>query len=179
MVSKNNRAQHEILGFVLIIIIVSIIGLVFLSFMIGRGEPITQESVKISNLISASMYYTSDCAINYIPNYKNGQELIKECFKNSGNSCLNQKDICESLNITMIKMIEESLDVAPDKPNKAYELIIYYRAGGVNIQDEQILNLNQGAYGNCSSEIGGWHHISVGGMAPGTINVELSVCKSE
>tara|TARA_Y100000310_G_C20540296_1_gene742937 strand:+ start:93 stop:623 length:531 start_codon:yes stop_codon:yes gene_type:complete len=175
---KNKKAQHEIVGFVLIIIIVSIIGLIFLSFMIGRGEPITQESVKISNLLSASMYYTSDCAINYVPNYKNGQDLIKECFENSLGVCLNQEKVCDSLNSTMKKMIEDSLDVDLDKPNKAYELLIYYRDSDENLPDEQILGLAQGVYGNCSSEIGGWHFINVGGIAPGTINVELDVCKS-
>ena len=177
MIRKNKHAQHEIMGFVLIIIIVSIIGLIFLSFLIGRGEPITQESVQISNLLSASMYYTSDCAINYIPNYKNGQDLIKECFKNSGNVCLNNQKVCEALNSTMKKLIEESLEVSSDKPNKAYELIIYYRDIGREREDEEILSLNQGVYGNCSSEIGGWHFINIGGIAPGTINVELSVCR--
>jgi len=73
---KHKKAQNEIVGFVLIIVIVSVIGVIFLSLMIGRGEPIRQDSVQISNLLASSMYYTSDCAVNYIPNYKDGQDLI-------------------------------------------------------------------------------------------------------
>ena len=175
MIIKNKRAQNEIVGFVLIIIIVSVIGVIFLSFMIGRGEPVTQDSVQISNLLSASMYYTSDCAINYIPNYKDGQDLIKSCWNNE--KCLNDKMACEVLNSTMKELIGESLDVSSEVLNKAYELNIYYRDLERELADDLILEFSEGDYANCSSEIGGSHSIAISGLSPGLINVELDVCR--
>ena len=135
-----------------------------------------QESVKISNLLSSSMYYTSECAINYLPNYKQGQDLIKSCWNNE--KCLNEKTACEVLNETMKKIIGESLDVSPEKSNKAYNLIIYYSDLEKEIPDEPILELSEGEYKDCSSEIGGSHSIAIGGFSPGIINIELEVCKS-
>jgi hypothetical protein len=172
---KKKKAQNEIVGFVLIIIIVSVIGVIFLSFMIGRGEPITQESVQISNLLSASMYYTTDCAINYIPNYENGQDLIKSCWNNK--ICLDDRMACDVLNSTMKKIIGESLDVNSEVANKAYNLIIYYKDIVGELPPDVILESKGGLYGNCSSEIGGSHSISVGGITPGLINIELKVCR--
>ena len=175
MVKTNTKAQNEIVGFVLIIIIVSVIGVIFLSLMIGRGEPIRQESVQISNLLSASMYYTSDCAINYIPNYKDGQDLIKSCWNNE--KCLDDTMACEALNSTMKKLISESLDVSSNKPNKAFKLTIYYKDLEKELPDEIILETQEGDYNNCSSEIGGSHSIPISGITPGLINVELEVCR--
>jgi len=178
MINKiNKKAQHEIMGFVLIIIIVSIIGLIFLGFMVGKGEPVIQESIQISNLLISSMYYTSDCAINYVPNYKDGQDLIKECYSNSISVCLNSKNVCESLDSTMRKLIGESLKVGEDSPNKAYELIIYYKDLEGELPNEEILILEEGIFSNCSSQTGGRHFIPAGDVGGGTINVELSVCR--
>ena len=175
--SKNKKAQNEIVGFVLIIIIVSVIGVIFLSFMIGRGEPIAQESVQISNLLSASMYYTTDCAVNYIPNYDDGQDLIKSCWDND--VCLDDRMACEALNSTMKKIIGESLDVHAEKANKAYNLMIYYKDISGELPPDVILESTGGGYGNCSSEFGGSHSISIGGLSPGLINIDLRVCKGE
>jgi len=169
------KAQHEIMGFVLIIIIVSIVGLIFLGFLVGRGEPIKQESVQVSNLLASSMYYTSDCAVNYVPNYKSGQDLIKSCW--STDFCLDERSACSALNSTMKEIIGESLDVSPDKPNKAYELNIYYKSLDEAVADQSILILEEGDYKNCSSQIGGSHSIHIAGITPGIINVELDVCR--
>ena len=79
---ENKKSQQEIIGFVLIIVIVSIIGVIFLSLSIGREQPSGQTSIEISNLLEASMYYTTDCVVGFIPQYKSGQELVKSCWDN-------------------------------------------------------------------------------------------------
>ena len=89
MISK--KAQHEIAGFVLIVLVVSVIGVIFLSLSFNKGEVNEQRSVEVSNLLESTMYSTSNCAINYIPQYRDIQDLIKECYKDkTGNhrTCL-------------------------------------------------------------------------------------------
>jgi hypothetical protein len=93
---NRKKAQHEIIGFVLIIVIISVIGIFFLSFSGGKESNIN--SLEVVKLLESSMLYTSDCAIGYIPQYKEIQDLIKECYRNDITKCINGKKVCENLN---------------------------------------------------------------------------------
>jgi len=170
ILKKSKKAQHEIVGFVIIIIIVSIIGLIFLSFMIGRGE-VKKTSAEVSNFLEASMYYTTDCAINFIPQYQDIQDLIKSCYENK--RCLDKKNACEVLNETLRNIIDQSLKVDEQGVNKAYKLKIYYKEEDVL---DDILSLENGNFNGCSSQIGGSYSIA-SGLSSGIINLELEVCK--
>jgi len=173
------RAQHEIVGFVVIVLMVTIVGLIFLSFSINK-EPRRQNSVEISKLLGASMYYTTNCSTTFIPDYKNGQDLIKECYKNSANKCLNGESVCSVLETDLENIIDNGLQVHPDSPNKAYKLNIYHRSlESENIADEEILKFEKGLFSNCTSQVGASHSIDVSGLSVGIINVELLVCRND
>ncbi len=172
---KSQKAQHEIVGFVLIVVIVSIIGLIFLSLSLGKGDGVKQTSMEISNLLESSMYYTTDCAVSFIPQYKSGQDLIKACYKNE--KCLNEKMACDALEENMKKIIDDSLDVCADCVNKAYKLNIYYKPLDSDVQDDEILVLEKGVFLNCSSKFGGSHSIHMSSISAGIINIELEVCR--
>lgn len=172
----NKKAQHEIVGFVLIVLIVSVIGIIFLALAIGRGDN-RQTSVEISNLLQASMYYTTDCAVNFIPQYREGQDLIKECYKDSSQKCLNGKLICNSLKDNFKKIIDNGLRVSPDSQDKAYTFKAYF-VSLYNSEDKQdILNFEEGVFENCTTIPGGSHSISISRFGYGTINIELEVCR--
>lgn len=335
MMIKNKRSQHETLGFVLIVAIVIIILVIFLALSAGKGKVLRQNSVEISNLLQASIYYTSDCAINFFPQYQEIQDLISACYKNpeqkclSGNPCvestvttdrlgskfsigpkqgpwghvggggdakapvlvlsnlkenenifvgniegklnyhlgtgiesdcrtgpsgtrgypamagfyndnnelineykladfengatvpsgatklyayvkespqdkmlyydniggcsfnlvtketqkiecknknIKEKTVCEALNETLREIIEKSLSVSPESPNKAYRLNIYYSPLN-NIQDkETILIHEQGVFSNCKSKPGGIYSLPAGTFSSSTINIELELC---
>src|SRR3990167_6137271 len=123
----SKKAQHEIVGFVVIVLMVTIVGLIFLSFSINK-EPRRQNSAEKSKLLGATMYYTTNCSTTFIPDYKNGQDLIKECYKNKGNKCLNGETVCSVLKTDLESIIDKSLQIHPDSPNKAYKLNIYHRS---------------------------------------------------
>jgi len=172
---KNKLAQQEIVGFVLIVVIVSIIGLIFLSLSLGKDERAGQTSIEISNLLESSMYYTTDCAVSFIPQYKSGQDLVKACYRNE--KCLNEKMACDALGENMGKIIDNSLNVCADCVNKAYKLNIYYKPLDLEIQDDEILVLEKGVFLNCSSKFGGSHSIHMSSISAGIINIELEVCR--
>mgnify|MGYP000032352207 CR=1 FL=1 len=158
----NKRGQHEIAGFVLIVLIVSVIGVVFLSIAFAKG-PTEQNSFEVSNLLESSMYSTTNCAINYVPQYRDIQDLIKECYKDqSGNyrECLIKKedilfddenldidlltergDVCEVLERDFKALIDEGLQVGEGAVNRGYKLDIYFSYGDEVNPNEQILNL--------------------------------------
>jgi len=180
MIIKNKKAQHEIVGFALIIIIVSIIGLIFLSFSIGRGESVKKTSVEISDFLQSSLYYTTPCASGYVPNYKDLQGLIKSCYK--GEICFNEELACDVLDESFSKIISKSFQVSETGKNKAYELNIYYEdRKGTEVlltsqpssDSEEILVINDGNFANCSSTTGASQAIDMGS---GNINIKLEMC---
>ncbi len=167
---EQKKAQNEIIGFVVIIIIVSVIGLIFLSLSIGRGEGVKKTSVEISDFLQSAMYYTTDCAGGYVPNYKDLQDLIKACYRNE--KCLDDEMACKVLEKDFSAVIHESFQVSNVGRNKAYKLIIYYRDLDID-EDEEILLISEGDFVNCSSETGASQAIF---MDNGNINVELEFC---
>ena len=176
----SKKAQQEIIGFVLIIVIVSIIGVIFLSLSIGRGEPSKQTSIEVSNLLESSMYYTTDCAVNFIPQYKSGQDLVKSCWNEE--RCLEnefgERMACEVLNNTLKTIINQGLDVCDECVNKAYELNIYYSPLDLEFPDEVVLGFSEGFYEDCKNTFGGSHSIYLSSITAGTLNIELEVCRN-
>ena len=179
MIKKSKRSQHETAGFVLIVLIVSIIEVIFLSIALAKDNK-SLPSPEISHLLEAAMYSTTDCAINYIPQYRDVQDLIKECYKDMKGDyrdCLGERDVCQVLEDNLKELIEESLDVGEKSRNKAYKLDIYFTYGDEIYPNEEIMSLNKGAFINCSSIIGGGHSIAAGSFGFGSIETELTVCK--
>ena len=166
-IKKLKKAQHEIVGFVLIIVIVAVVGLIFLSFSVGKGSE-TKTSRGLSDFIQSSMYYTTDCKLDI--SYENLQDLIKECVRNSGKRCLNDERVCDVLNETLSELVRGSLDVNDNGLNKAFKLDIYYKD---RIVDE-VLSFEEGLFKNCSSIIGAKQPIP---LDTGNINFELELCK--
>jgi len=173
----NKKAQHEIIGFVIIVVIVIVAGLFFLSFSLRRNKTSMQSSAEISNLIEASMHYTTDCAISYIPKYENLQDLIKSCYNQE--ICLNEQNSCDVLNKTLEKILNQSLNIGPDSKNKAYTANIFYKyLEGQNIPNEEILYFVAGKFENCSLVLGGDYMIYIisNSINSGNIHFELEVC---
>lgn len=167
-----NKAQNEIAGFAVIIVIVMILGLIFLSFSIGRGNENKKTSAEISDFLQSSMYYTTNCTTSYIPNYKSIQDLIKSCYRNE--NCINlDKMTCNVLKEDFSKIVKESFQVSDVAKNKAYKLNIYYEDSELDIPPEYIMNFTEGNFKNCSSEAGASQAIF---MDNGNINVELDIC---
>lgn len=183
---KARKAQQEIAGFVLIVLIVMVIGVVFLSIAFGKPETSKQTSVEVSNLLIASMYYTTDCAVNYIPQYRDVQDLIKECYNDKiGNyrECLEGEKVCEALEKNLKNILDKSLMINEGAINKAYKLDIYFTVDSSDPSDssanrEDILSLENGKFNNCTAVVGGSNPVPVGSFGFGKIETELLVCKS-
>jgi len=173
---ESKRSQHEIVGFVIIVVIVSVIGLILLSFGIGRDTP-KQTSAEISHFLQSSMYHTTDCAINYIPQYKDVEDLIKLCY--NGQRCLDERDACEVLNLTLQDLIESGFDIDENGINKAYKIKIYHTdSDSTQIADDNILILEGGVFDKCSTKLGA-STVIASGFISGIIKVELEICKGE
>lgn len=178
---KNRKAQHEIVGFVLIVLVVSVVGVIFLAITLGSPEPERQNSVEVSNLLEATMYHTTSCAVNYIPQYRSVQDLVKECYKDrSGNSrtCLDGTNVCEQLQTDLTTILGGSLNVGENGVNRGYNIDVYFASDDQDVSNDLILQFDEGSFLNCSAIVGGGHPIPVSSFGFGRIETELKVCKN-
>ncbi len=113
---KFKKSQEEMVGFALIIILVSVILLAFLGFSLNRQQEAIQ-SYEVGNFIQAFLQYTTDCE-EYRGHYS-VKELIFECEKNE--TCSDGNLTCDVLSTTLEEISEESW---PMPPYKGYELTI-------------------------------------------------------
>ncbi|MCK4647613.1 hypothetical protein KAT24_01635 [Candidatus Pacearchaeota archaeon] len=130
---KKKKGQEEIVGFALIIIIVSVILLVFLSFSLRSSRKMEIESYEVEGFIQAFLQHTSNCedALGFL----SVQKLIFSCDRDE--ICLDGKSACEAMDFTLTEICENSWNVGKDAPIKGYQLKI--------ISDEtEIFLLNEG-----------------------------------
>ena len=114
------KAQEEMVGFALIIIIVAVILLIFLGFALRGQEKETVESYEVESFIQSFLHYTSDCRDNL--EFLSVQKLISGCSNNV--RCLDGRSTCEVLEPILKGIVEESWSTGADKPIKGYELRI-------------------------------------------------------
>jgi len=117
---KSKRSQEEMVGFALIVIIVSIIILIFINFSIKQDIKEPLESYEAESFIQALLQYTSECQ-DYL-GYLSLQKVIIKC--NNQEECLDGEEACEKLNETLTQLIEESWKVGNNRVIKGYYLNI-------------------------------------------------------
>ena len=133
---KNKKAQEEMVGFSLIIIIVAIIILVLFSVSL-RSKGNIQESYETDNFMQAFLQYTTECSVGYNSNYLDVRRLIRKCAEDSDSKCLNDKDTCFVLNQTVTGILEQSWQVGEEWPYKGYNFTINY-------EDLEVLSISKG-----------------------------------
>lgn len=156
-----NKAQQEIVGFVLIVILVMIGLMVFLVISV-RDSGDEGESVGVSNMLDVLMRATSDCAIVYEPDYDRFEDLFKSCYKEA--SCANLNvSACEYLNESLRDVVSSMVE--SDASVEAWEVGFSVREG------EGILKWSEG---NCTGRItGAQRSVMSGGTS---LLVRLRVC---
>ncbi|HJX51095.1 MAG TPA: hypothetical protein VJ438_06555 [Candidatus Nanoarchaeia archaeon] len=128
----SKRAQEEMIGFALIIMIVAIILLIFLGFSLTRPQTERIESYEAESFMQSMLQYTSDCSDNLekMP----VEKLVLRC--NSNSQCLDGRSACSALNETISGIIAESWKIG-NTPVAGYDLKIFTK-------DKQILSLEKG-----------------------------------
>ena len=130
---KNKKAQEEMIGFGLIIVVVAVILLIFLGFAL-RKPPVKVESYEVESFIQASLQYTTDCRNNL--EYRSIQDLIFDCYNKE--KCLDERESCDVLKSNLKKIAEESWKIK-DRPIKGYELKI-------TSKNQELLSIKQGNF---------------------------------
>jgi len=132
--NKNKRAQQEMVGFGLIIIIVAVIILVFLTISLRKTSQ-EVESYEVDSFLQALSQHTTNCSITSEFDYLDVKDLIEECVNDQ--VCLDYRHTCKALNDTLIVLIDNSWQVGEDRPNKGYFFNSTY-------ENQEVFALNKG-----------------------------------
>ena len=136
MLLKNKRAQEEIVGFAIILIIVAIILLVFISATV-KNKDRELESYEVSGFVQAFLQYTTECQSTRED--LNVMGVIKSCSRKI--DCLNGEYSCEVLENTLRDILEESWQVGEEYPQKGYKLEIIEEGN-----EEPLVEINEGDF---------------------------------
>lgn len=132
MIKGLKRAQEEMVGFALIIVLVSVILLAFLFFSLSKA-PEPSPSYEVDNFIQAFLQHTTNCGDSR--EFFTIQDLIFEC--EVSNECLDGRNSCDVLNESLNEILEGSWPVGEQFPEKGYELTI-------NTETKPLIELKEG-----------------------------------
>lgn len=116
------KAQEEIVGFSMIIIIVAIILVIFLSFSLRPSQKSTVESYEVEGFLNALMQKTSDCRSVDNLKYYSVKELMFQCYSNE--QCMDGKETCNILLNEIGSISNQSWNIGNDSAIKGYSLNI-------------------------------------------------------
>lgn len=132
------KAQEEMIGFVMIMLVLAIIFVIFLGIFIRLGPQIqSTESTEVSQFLDSLLQYTTECTHDGGYTYKNIEDLISACH--DGGQCISE-DYCVMLRRTIKEIIETSWNFGPESPERSYEFKASYIPAGteekLGISDE-------------------------------------------
>ncbi|PIN94658.1 hypothetical protein COU53_02650 [Candidatus Pacearchaeota archaeon CG10_big_fil_rev_8_21_14_0_10_30_48] len=128
----NKKAQEEMVGFVLIVVIVAIIAVIFLGISLrNSGGDVGDESEKIGSFIDVVSQTTTKCEIP-TAHFQDVGNLISKCSQGKlcdgcdGETCGTTKSACEVLKNTLTEAMKSSYVVSEGSYVKYYNLTLYY-----------------------------------------------------
>jgi hypothetical protein len=172
---KQRKAQQEIVGFIIIVIIVAIVGVIFLGIYLRPQASISTKDAEINNLLISSSKYTTDCYKDSEPNYRTIEDLVVDCYQYK--KCGNGQSSCEVLNATYYGMLGKIWVTGESSAVRYYELKAYYQG---NLSDPTtkkpaFFNLESGNLTGCLTTKAGQKITSLENPEE-SILTELKVC---
>lgn len=104
---KHKKAQQEMIGFILIVVLVVVGMMIFLVISLKNQGGEDSGSLEASNLLDALLRYTTDCAIVFEPQYDTFEDLFKSAYH--GDTCSNKGVSAESYLVDHLEEVLSSL----------------------------------------------------------------------
>ena len=176
--NKNfKKTQSETVGFVVIVLVVLIIGVIFLGISLrNKNAVVATVDAELSNFLIASSSYTTDCYKDSEPNYRSLSDLVKDCYEKdfSKITCLSGKTSCDALKETYSSMLEK---FKPAGTLAYSKLRAYYLPKSEDnetaAEETAIFELAQGDSKKCAEKRAGRIQAS---EQEGSIFTELEIC---
>ena len=134
-------------GFALIVIIVTIVIVIFLVFSLGKPSGI-EKSLEVENFLQAAGYITTNCNIG--GENLNVKKLIVACKSNE--RCSDGADACAALKSVFIELLESNWDL---EYYNGHHLLIYSIGEGETADEEEIIPILELKNGNLTGNYQG------------------------
>lgn len=183
-IKKIKKNQQETVGFVIIILLVLIVGVIFLGIWLraSKSGGVFTESAELSNFISASLSYTTECYKDSESDRKSVGDLIGYCDSKQEISCPNGVSVCDYLNNTYTEMLKT---FKPAGVLSYSKLSVYFEETVESDSDSSeenadtgvkrpILAISSGSLADCAIKRAGRGNINAG---DGDYIVELETCE--
>jgi hypothetical protein len=163
------KAQQEMVGFVLIVVLV-VVGLMVFLVISLRSSPETQDSLEVANMLDALMKHTTRCAAVFEPQFDRLEDLFKRCY--NGGRCGNLDRLaCDVLNETLVGAVQALLKT--EATVGAYQI-------DFSVKDSQglvgILKVFEGDCSGTKKTSGAMRTFSSGSE---NLIIELKLCKKD
>lgn len=139
------KAQEEIVGFVMIVLLVTIILVVFLGFYLrGHKQDYRTESVEVSQFLDSMLEYTTECSLTNGYSYASVSSLASDCAERNS-LCSNGRSACQVLQNSTKEIIESSWFFGQENPEKGYRFnvkagnttLVFHNVGSVNCKSSR------------------------------------------
>ena len=117
---QDKKAQEEMVGFAIIMVIVGVIMLIFLGFWLAKPQTDSVESYEVQSFIQAFLQYNTNCEDNL--EHLTIQKLISRC-KSGGSNCKDGRTVCVALREEAQSILEASWPIK-NRPEAAFNLLI-------------------------------------------------------
>lgn len=129
---QNKKAQEEMVGLVVIMLVVAIIFLVLLGIFLRKGPTERADSAEVAQFLDALEEQTTECSLDGFT-YANVRSLISAC--KISKKCENEKMACEVLKETLKEKTEAAWNFDENSPTKGYFYELFYQVGENPPQD--------------------------------------------
>lgn len=167
--------QEELVGFVLVVVIVAVGGLVVIGlfFRIEGGKQ-ENRSADISRFLDSAFLVTTKCHLTSPLFPANIGELAAACNSDRDENCLEGTNVCSVLNSSIKEIIKSSWAVGQNSTIKGYELEIVMTANRTSSQvSNSVLATNEG---KCAGNYLTGEHLQPGERRGTTIVTTLKLC---
>ena len=122
MISK--KAQEEMIGFVMIMVVVAVIFVIVLGLYIGQNNSRTSiDSEEISQFLSSAFELTTNCTLPATSRELQLNELIQKCYSNL--NCESGENSCNLTRNLFKQAIESVWNFSPESLQKGYDFTVF------------------------------------------------------
>lgn len=115
------KAQEEMVGFAVILVITAVIIVILIGFLIRTKNKVNLESYEIEGFLASALQYTSNCS-GYL-GFMDVKDLIASCSRLE--NCIEGQKSCEVLNQTLSGILSESWKTGDEAYIKGYYFEIF------------------------------------------------------
>jgi hypothetical protein len=168
---RERKGQEEIVGFVAVVVLVSVVALIFITLSLRGGGDVVVNDESVREALEGALQYTSDCSVPGTQGYASLGDLFQPCMEQS--VCEDGRSSCDVLNSNLDDLLTLGLRVGPDRPYKGFTFSASRSASNSSEAPEMILELQKG---NCT----GYSRQGTNEFRPtrqsGIIRLELGIC---